>query len=218
MTFGLMARRWLLNLITVIWSFAEATLFFVLVDVLLSFAVVTGGWRSAGQAALWAVGGALGGGAVMYLWASNDPQAALAAVGRVPYIGLAMILEVRGALRDDGLLAVVLASVTGVPYKIFAITAHGAGIGLAPFLVVSAGARLGRFLLVVALATLINACLEPFLGRYPRLLAMLGLWAVFYAIYWGYLDPTPMLEFVDRLAASVVQWVVDQRAPAPGEQ
>ena len=217
MTFGLMARRWLLNLITAIWSFAEATLFFVVVDVLLSFAVVTGGWRSAGQAALWAVAGALGGGAVMYLWAVNDPQASLAAVGQVPYIGPAMIAEVRGALRDDGLFAVVLAGVTGVPYKIFAVTAPAAGIGLAPFLAVSVGARLGRFLLAVTLATFINACLEPFLGRRLRLLAMLGLWVVFYAIYWGYLDPTPLLEFLDRLAASVVQWVVDQRAPAPGQ-
>lgn len=214
---GLMARRWILNVTAAIWSFAEATLFFIVVDVLLSSAVVTGGWRSAGQAALWAVGGALAGGTAMYLWAVNDPQAALTAIRQVPYLDHAMIAEVWRTLGDDGLFAVILAGVTGVPYKIYAIAVPGEGIGMAPFLAVSAGARLGRFLLAVILATFVNACLEPFLGRRLRLLAMVGLWVVFYAHYWGYLDATPLLDYLDRLAASVVQWVVEQRATSPGQ-
>lgn len=191
---GVIARRWILNVSAALWSFAEATLFFIVVDVLLSFAVFTGGWRSAGQAALWAVCGALGGGAVLYLWAGNDPQAALAAVERVPGIDWSTIGEVRGALRTDGLFAVIPAGVTGVPYKIFAATAPGVGIALAPFLLASAAARLGRFLLAVALATLLHAFLKPLMGRRWRLLVLAGLWGVFYAFFWGFLDPAPLLK------------------------
>jgi hypothetical protein len=175
-----------LGLAAALWSFAEATLFFVVVDVLLSFAAVARGWRAAARAALWSTLGALAGGLVLYLWATTDPLAAQAAVASVPGITPGMMVRVEEDFAQRGLTSLLLAGVTGVPYKIYAASAPQAGIGLAAFLLASAGARLGRFLLAVALAAAFDRMLAGWLGRSWRLGLLAGLWLVFYALYWSF--------------------------------
>lgn len=174
-----------LDLAAALWSFAEAMLFFVVVDVLLSFAVVLRGWRAAARAALWATLGALAGGLVLYLWAARDPLTTEAAVASVPAITPGMMVRVEEDLVQRGLPALFLAGVIGVPYKIYAAAAPQVGFGLAAFLIASAGARLGRFLLAVALAAAFDQSLARWLGRRGRLLLLAGLWLAFYGLYWG---------------------------------
>jgi hypothetical protein len=52
---------------------------------------------------LWALGGALLGGTVMYVWASRDLTGALAAVVAVPAISREMVDRVEQDLEDKGL-------------------------------------------------------------------------------------------------------------------
>ena len=53
---------------------AEATVFFIVPDVWISFVALRRGWQAGALAAFFACIGALIGGAIMYLWGSNDTE------------------------------------------------------------------------------------------------------------------------------------------------
>src|SRR5437868_1692315 len=65
------SRRWA----ALAWGYAEATLFFLVPDVLLSWVALRDP-RAAGVACFWALAGALLGGATMYAWGAADPGTA----------------------------------------------------------------------------------------------------------------------------------------------
>jgi hypothetical protein len=73
------------NAIAILWGFAEATLFFIVPDVWLTAIAV---WipRKAWMACLFALLGALAGGALMYSWGYMAPSTALTALERIPGI------------------------------------------------------------------------------------------------------------------------------------
>ena len=80
------------------WGFAEATLFFIIPDVIIGWAALSG-WRSGLRMLLAAISGALAGGLVLYAVATARPAAALAAVEAVPFVHHAMIERVAGDYR-----------------------------------------------------------------------------------------------------------------------
>ena len=84
----------------------------------------------------------------MYLWGSQDPQTALRVVESVPAISTEMVGRVREQLSTQGVVALMLGPLSGTPYKLYAVQAAGAGTSIGLFLLVSAPARLTRFLLV----------------------------------------------------------------------
>lgn len=168
-----------------LWGFAEGTLFFVVPDVLLSLAALCGGRRALPHVAA-AVGGALLAGGVMVSWSAADHPAASAAVRRVPFVRETMFARVDEGLESEGALALFRGSVTGIPYKIYAVEAPGR-MPAARFLAWTVPARAARFLLVWALFTILGAWLRR---RYPgnwRLLAVVhaALWIPFYLYYWS---------------------------------
>ena len=168
-----------------VWGFAEGTLFFVVPDVLLSLAALGGGRRALPHVAAAVVGAALAG-AVMVFWAAADYPAASGAVRNVPFVREAMFARVDEGLESEGALALFRGSVTGVPYKIYAVEAPGR-MAAGPFLAWTVPARAARFLLVWALFALLGGWLRR---RYPgkwRLLAGVhaALWVSFYLFYWS---------------------------------
>jgi membrane protein YqaA with SNARE-associated domain len=174
-----------LNAVALLWGFAEATLFFIVPDVWLSVVAVWRGRRAALLAAAWTVGGAVAGGALMHIWGASSPDAAVAALDRLPAISPAMIAGVHADLERQGVAAVVLGSLTGVPYKIYAVQAQGAGFSLPLFLLISAPARAVRFVVVVLVADRLNELLARRLtlrGRY----GVLGIvWFALYGLYFA---------------------------------
>jgi membrane protein YqaA with SNARE-associated domain len=168
-----------------VWGFAEATLFFIVPDVLLTWIAVKRGWREAIAAALLATAGVAMGGALMYHWAHGDAEAARAAVERVPAVSAAMMESVRRALGEGGLAAMFKGAFTGTPYKAYAVEAGAAGSGLAPFLAATVGARMLRFAIAILAAASAARVLESRL--HPRTLgrALAGWWIAFYAgFFW----------------------------------
>jgi membrane protein YqaA with SNARE-associated domain len=170
-------------LIAGIWGFAEATLFFVVPDVWLTLIAVRRGLAPALVACGWALAGALAGGLAMYAWGAFDPAAARDALETIPAIDREMIDGVRSALRDDGAAALFLGPLKGVPYKIYAVEAPAAGIGVLAFLAVSVPARLLRFVLLAAVANLLSRWLLGRTGLRLRTALLLAAWAVFYTIF-----------------------------------
>ena len=66
--------------IALAWGFAEATLFFIVVDVLITYVTVYFGMRRGVETVFFATIGAVAGGAAMYHWGGDDPAGMVAAL------------------------------------------------------------------------------------------------------------------------------------------
>jgi len=178
-----MGMIWILA--AALWGVAEATVFFIVPDVLLTFAVWRRGGRFALQLAVIAAGAASLAGIAMWYWGRSDPAGAAHIMLRIPAIGPDLLSRTAREMNGLWPLHLTLGAVTGVPYKLYAIAAGGHGIALLPFVIASFGARLARFALSVGLASLGAAVLKR-LGRpqwqCPLLIAF---WTLLYAIYFS---------------------------------
>lgn len=166
-----------------LWGFAEATLFFLVPDIWLTAIAVRRGLKPALLACPTALAGALLGGLAMYGWGAANPEAARDVLDWVPGVDPAMIAEVQTSLAEDGAMAMFLGPLLGIPYKIYAVEAAGAGIGPATFLAVSVAARLLRFLVLTTVAHAISAALSGHAGPRFRTGLLAGVWVVFYTAY-----------------------------------
>jgi membrane protein YqaA with SNARE-associated domain len=166
------------------WGFAEATVFFVVADVGVSWIAVRHGLKAALGAALAAAAGAVLGIALLYIWSAREPVAAVALVDAVPFVTDELIERMRDHLAEQGVAAVLIAGVTGVPIKIAAVLAAGLGIGPAPFLLFGAAQRLERFLTVALLAWFVARLLRRRLSERSLTALWAAFWILFYALYW----------------------------------
>jgi membrane protein YqaA with SNARE-associated domain len=167
------------------WGFAEATLFFIVPDVWLTFVAV--GDR---RAALWGCAastvGALAGGLLMFAWGVADADHALAVIDAVPAIDGRMLAHVQAQIEDLGSWALLVGPAIGTPYKVYAATAGAAGVSIAAFVVASLTSRATRFVLLVAAAAWCSE--HPLRGwtLRQRRQAVLLFWGLVYLAYFGW--------------------------------
>jgi hypothetical protein len=170
--------------VALLWGLAEATFFFVIPDVFLSL-VACFEWPRSWRHLIGAIGGAVLGGALLFQWAQANPSSAHAAVVRVPFIREAMFEKVDEGFRSRGLFSVFVGSVSGIPYKVYAVEAPKFSPE-ASFLVATPPARAVRFLLVWAVFGLTATWLRRRGWHSGRLVVVHAVvWIVSYAIYWG---------------------------------
>lgn len=170
------------NGVALFWGLAEATVFFIVPDVLLSWLALEDR-RRALVACVFALLGALLGGSIVWLAGLRDPEMLRAFYAILPGIDTAMIDEVGRQLESQGLAAVLLGPLQGTPYKLYALEGARQGLGYLAFLLISVPARLIRFTLVAMAVAGISRLLSSRLslaGR--RYLLSLG-WVAFYAWY-----------------------------------
>lgn len=172
-------------LLAAAWAFAEAFLFFIVADVPISWIAVRHGWRAGLAAALVASVAAAAGGALLYLWAANDPAGARAMVASLPAIDSAMIDSTAARFAEEGYRAMLSGSVSGVPYKLYALAAAGEGRSLLPFLLVTPLVRLPRFAGAALLAAGVSRLLSGHLSMRARLGVLASIWIAFYAFYFS---------------------------------
>src|SRR5262249_32302455 len=101
-------------------GFAEATLFFVVPDVLLTVAAVRIGLRRTLPLSLVAARGAVSGGMVMWHWGAPEAEAARNALLQVPAVGVDQLERVGTELSQDWAVNLALGPLSGTPYKIYA--------------------------------------------------------------------------------------------------
>jgi hypothetical protein len=167
------------------WGFAEATLFFVVPDVLLSYIAVRRGLREGLLACLLAALGASLGGTLMYLWSARDLANAQAAVLLVPAVNAEMLETAWQAMLAKGWFAATFEGpLTATPFKVYAILAPQVGAGLNAFALAAILARLPRFLIVTTGAGVLGRLLEPFVAQRKIMIGLAVIWLVFYAVYW----------------------------------
>lgn len=167
-----------------LWGLAEATLFFIVPDVLLSLLALKDR-RRAWMASGYAVAGALLGGALMYAWAVHDPAHVRSLLVSIPAITPELIEQVRQQLGDWGYASLFAGAFSGVPYKIYAAEAGAAALPLAGFLAVTIPARALRFMLVVALVDWIAQRWAGNLKPTTRAVLTLTCWVLFYGWYFS---------------------------------
>jgi hypothetical protein len=171
-------------LLAFLWGLAEATFFFVIPDVFLTF-VACLEWTRSWKHVLGSIAGAVLGGALLFQWAQANPPSARAAVAHVPFIRENMFEKVDEGFRSRGLLSVLLGSVSGIPYKLYAVEAPKFS-RQSTFLLATPPARAARFLMVWLAFGSVAALLRRRGWRTGRLVAIhAGIWIASYAIYWG---------------------------------
>lgn len=178
-------RKHALDIAAFIWGVAEATLFFLVPDVILSYIGLRRGAKAATRASFIAAVGASLGGIVMYLWSTNDAATAREAVLAVPAISEAMAARAEAAMTQNWFLATLLGPLTSTPFKLFAILAPHAGAPLPLFALAAVAARAPRFLIVSIGVSLIGRFLSRWLSEGQLLWVFIGAWLLFYVVYFA---------------------------------
>ncbi|QQK76115.1 hypothetical protein HUG15_11460 [Salicibibacter cibarius] len=166
-----------------VWGLAEATLFFIVPDVLITYGALSNRIRMVVRLCLWALGGALIGGCLMYImgvWFADHTRQLLV---MVPAIDDALIEDVRTQLRETGWQAIILGPTQGIPYKIYASYAAEADISLLLFLLISVPARVVRFLLAGLLVWGLSQWLLKPIWLHWKMITWLLFWLTFYSFY-----------------------------------
>ncbi|MEZ5995817.1 MAG: hypothetical protein R3C25_08680 [Hyphomonadaceae bacterium] len=179
-----LARKYGWGLLALAWGAAEATIFFIVPDVLLSLAGLCRGGREASNIAFVAAIGAALGGCVMFAWSATDHAAAVAAVSAVPAVSDAMMNAAAAGVGERGwLVAALLGPLTSTPYKVFALLAPEAGVSPPLFVLTSVLARLPRFLLAAWAGGLARQWFD--IGGTRLVLVWAMAWIVFYAAFFS---------------------------------
>ena len=171
--------------IAALWGFAEATLFFIVPDVWLTWVVVRHGWRRGAVASLAACGGALLGGAVMFAWGVANAEAARDVLERLPAIAPEMIAATARDLQYATLWPLIEGGFRGVPYKIYAVEAGATGTNFLVFMTATIPARLLRFWAAIVIVTAMAGLLRRRLKMNAVIAIFAVCWFGFYAFYFA---------------------------------
>lgn len=168
-----------------LWGVAEAIWFFVVADVLLTFIAVAYGLRTGLRSGLAAALGAACGGVMMARLAGAAPDQAMTLLRSVPFVSETMIGKgLAGMAASDWPLSMIRGSVTGIPYKVYAVGAGREGLDTLLFAAVSVPVRLLRFAVATTVVAGLGAWLRPRLSLRGRMMLMATFWLVFYGEFW----------------------------------
>lgn len=170
-----------------LWAFAEATLFFIVADVLVGWIALHSGARRATKAVLAALAGATLGGLVLYA----APGWFLGALPHVPGVTQGALDRVGAQVAEDGWRAMFAIAWTGIPYKVVGTQVAASGVGLPTFFAATVGARLLRFAPVALVFFGIGRALRRVIATRPGLTMALyfGFWVLAYVYYFGVIVP-----------------------------
>lgn len=154
-------------------GFFEATLSAVIPDVLIS-TVALFSPRRAVRLALWAVLGAMAGGALVHAWAARSPQAARTFVTTRAGASAAMSAQASKDLEKHGGAGLCLGPYRGIPYKVYAVETPRFLDG-PRFLLWSVPARLWRLLVNVLIFAAYGLAFAQDVRRRPRRAVALSL-------------------------------------------
>jgi membrane protein YqaA with SNARE-associated domain len=174
----------MLMLLVLAWGFAEATVFFIVPDIIISFVGLKYGLKRGLAASCMAAFGAVLGGLVIYFWGKADITSAHAFFDLLPAIAPTTIERAHTEIGLPSWSALMLkGSLTGVPFKLYASEAGAAGLPLWQFVLASPIVRLPRFLVAATLGAVAKKFCPEFLKTNQfRLLA--SFWVLFYVAFW----------------------------------
>jgi hypothetical protein len=172
-------------LVAFLWGAAEASYFFVVADMVLTFIAVACGLRASLMASVAAALGAACGGLILWRIAGTDPAAAMALLRSVPFVSERMIARgLAGMAEAHWPLAMLWGSVTGIPYKVYAVGAGHEDLSALLFFGATIPIRLVRFVVATSVVALVDQKLKLRLRLRSRVLLLATFWLVFYGEFW----------------------------------
>jgi len=170
-----------------VWGIAEGAFFFIVPDLIVTLAALFNSRKALVHIFAVTIGSVLAGTA-LFAWASTDSERAIDVVQSVPFVTTEMAERVSDDFEQHGVWALLLGPTSGIPYKLYAVTAP-AHVSYAAFVLVTVPARLERLIITWAIFSVLGIALGKWMRREPGL--GLGLhavyWIVVYAFYWGVL-------------------------------
>ncbi|MGF1723498.1 hypothetical protein [Photobacterium nomapromontoriensis] len=166
-----------------LWGVAEATFFFIIPDVYLTYLA-----QQSYRKALYACGltllGALIGGCWLY-WLGTDSLTLTEVrilMGKIPAISPDLVASVSQQLSEQGVIAMLFGPLSGTPYKLYALQSASAGVPFITFLLVSIPARLFRFVILVTVTYLLTALVRRYSSINPQCVLIVS-WLIFYVLF-----------------------------------
>lgn len=176
----------LLCFLALVWGFAEATLFFIVPDVLTTAGGVAR-TRSGLAAVPFALVGALIGGTVMHVWTHHDANSTVSMVMRTPGATPERLHRAEADLRTHGAVGMLVGGVSFLPYKLYGVASATQDMPLRTFLLCSTLARGARFTLTTLLAAWIaHGPLKRWTLR-RKLLVHACMWTAIYGVYFAFI-------------------------------
>ena len=168
-----------------VWGFAEATLFFIVPDVIVG-AVALVAPRKALRAAAAAVAGAVVASVALFAWANAWGQTARAAIAAVPAVHPWMFADAARGLADHGGVVMITSAFTGIPYKVWAFEMVVENWTLPSLMAWTIPARALRLGLVAGGAGLVGwfGRRRIMVGPWLVLGVWLAIWVAIYVEYW----------------------------------
>ncbi len=175
---------WTCLALGVAWGFAEGTLWFIVPDLIITFAAVFSVKQSLRQIGA-VLAGSLAAGMVMYWLGAQHAAAARNLVAAVPFVSAHMTAVVDAGFARDGVWSMLHGPLSGIPYKVYAVYAPSY-VALLPFVLVSVPARLMRLVASWALFAAGGALARRWIAAWPRaaLVVYALYWSAVYAWYW----------------------------------
>lgn len=168
-----------------IWGLSEATFFFIIPDVLLSYyALKNDNLKKIFLMNIVCITGAASGGAVIFMMSTVNHANVVDFMLSVPAIHTYMLDHVKAEMSANTFLALVTGPLFGVPYKLFASFAP-LYTNVFIFILFSIPARLIRFIIVSLLAYLLSHKIFRYLSLKVKTLIWLFVWVVVYTIYFS---------------------------------
>jgi len=167
-----------------LWGFAEATVFFIVPDVLLSgFALFS--LRKALTACLFAAIGATCGGVLVATFTQSMPENAYTVINAVPGISPATFERAQHLLAGGLFTGLLTGAFSGLPYKVLAYEATVSGSPVWQLALLTPLARLPRFLLVSVAVAWVSHLIRFRLTAKSKMGLFLAGWLVFYGFYFS---------------------------------
>lgn len=165
------------------WGVAEAAVFFVVPDVLLTYLAVRCGLRRGIRATWWALGGAVVGGLIAFGWGVVSPESANTAMGALPAIDGDMVDTVTEQVDTNGPAALMAGPLQGQPYKLYAAASGELGESPVALVLWTIPGRLWRFLGLTVLFGTLEEARRRWTTGIPQW-TLIAFWAIFWtAVY-----------------------------------
>jgi len=169
--------------IAFLWGFAEATVFFIIPDVYITF-VFLFSVRSGFIAIIWSIIGSIAGAVCIYLLHMLSYNYASVLV-MIPGITLKMITHGLQLFRQDVFPGFSTVPFSGIPYKIYVYSAARFSVPFYLFVVWTVIARIIRYAFPISVILIIQKFCKKNIKKHIRfwLLLFFAVWILFYTWY-----------------------------------
>jgi len=171
-------------LISLFWAFCEATFFFIIPDVWLSFTSMDS-LKKGFKNVFFALIGALLGGTVMYLLGSHDIDSLTDFLAKTPDIDYELLENTKESIQSEGLAAPLVGPIKRVPYKIYGAYYGGLSLSYIMFMLISIPARLIRFLITIFLSNFVFKVVLTTISLKKKRQILALIWVIIYIIYFN---------------------------------